>query len=193
MINFVFRFHLMKDFKPILIFILKFLVVWIVLLISYNFYLSRYHDDNKPDPYSHQVAVWTESSLNALGFPAEAVDDPNRPWTWILMEGQKVSYVNEGCNAISIMLVFVAFIAAFSTTWKQTLLFILGGLIIIQIMNVFRIVVINYIFKYHHEYGEMAHDYLFPALLYGTIVLLWIIWVKYFALKSIQKSDEQMA
>lgn len=184
----------MKDFKPILIFILKFVIAWGVLVISYNFYLSKYHSQNKPDPYSQQVASWTATSMNAMGFQTQTMDDSNRPWTWILMDGQRISYINEGCNAISIMLIFVAFIVAFSTTWKQTILYILGGLILIQIMNVFRIVVINYIFKYHHEYGEMAHDYLFPAILYGTIVLLWIIWVKYFALKRpIRKSDEQMA
>lgn len=184
----------MKDFKPILIFILKFVIAWGVLVISYNFYLSKYHSQNKPDPYSQQVASWTATSMNAMGFQTQTMDDSNRPWTWILMDGQRISYINEGCNAISIMLIFVAFIVAFSTTWKQTILYILGGLILIQIMNVFRIVVINYIFKYHHEYGEMAHDYLFPAILYGTIVLLWIIWVKYFALKKpIRKSDEQMA
>ncbi len=184
----------MKDFKPILIFILKFVIVWGVLLILYNVYLGRYHSENKPDPYSQQVASWTSTSMNALGFQTQTMDAPNRPWTWILMEGKRISYINEGCNAVSIMLIFVAFIAAFSTTWKQTILYILGGLFIIQFMNVVRIVLLNYIFAYHNQYGEMAHDYLFPAILYGTIVLLWIIWVKFFALKKPKReSDEQMA
>lgn len=184
----------MKDFKPILIFVLKFIVVWGILLILYNLYLEQYHSENKPDPYSGFVADCTVSSLNSLGIESRQLVDKTRPWIWIGVNEKWPSYINEGCNAISIMLIFVAFIVAFSTTWKQTILYILGGLIIIQIMNVARIVLLNYIFAYHHEYGKMAHDYLFPAILYGTIVLLWIIWVKYFALKKpIQNSDEQMA
>lgn len=173
----------MKEFKPILIFILKFVVVWLVLVGIYNIYLSNYHSENKPDPYSQTVASWTVSCLNLAGFDATYKDDETRPWTWILMNGERTSYINEGCNAVSIMIIFVAFIVAFSTTWKQTLLYILGGLIVIQIMNVVRIAILNYIFGHHHEYGKMAHDYLFPAIIYGTIVILWIVWVKFFALK----------
>src|SRR5690606_42134250 len=132
----------------------------------------------------------TVNCLNAAGYEAAAAEDETRPWKWVLMNVKRTSYIDEGCNAISIMIIFVAFIVAFSTTWKQTLLYILGGLIIIQIMNVVRIAVLNYIFGHHYEYGKMAHDYLFPAIIYGTIVILWIVWVKFFALKPKVKSDE---
>lgn len=179
----------MKEFKPVLIFLLKFMIVWGILAIAYNIYLSQYHSENKPDPYSQAVAKWTVSCMNVAGFESYQQDDETRPWTWIFTEGKRTSYINEGCNAISIMIIFVAFVIAFSTTWKQTTAYILGGLIVIQIMNVLRISLLNYIFAYHSEYGKMAHDYLFPALLYGTIVVLWIVWVKLFALRS-KKNDE---
>lgn len=180
----------MKEFRPILIFLLKFILTWGLLVIAYNFYLSHYHSHNKPDPYSRTVAKWTVACLNTTGFDSKEEDDLTRPWTWVYINGETTSYINEGCNAISIMIIFVAFIVAFSTTWKQTIFYILGGLIIIQIMNVARIALLNYIFAYHYEHGEMAHDYLFPAIIYGTIVVLWIIWVKYFALKPRSEPNE---
>jgi len=180
----------MKEFKPILIFLLKFLLSWGIMVLAYNFYLSHYHSENKPDPYSQTVAKWTVNCLHTAGFDSHQMDDETRPWTWVYINQKATSYINEGCNAISIMMIFVAFIIAFSTTWKQTILYILGGLIILQVMNVLRIALLNYIFGYHHEYGEMAHDYLFPAIIYGTIVVLWIVWVKFFALKPKVKSDE---
>ncbi|NLN34051.1 MAG: exosortase family protein XrtF [Flavobacteriaceae bacterium] len=182
----------MKEFKPVLIFLLKFAVTGIVLVVLYNLYLHQYHQYNLPDPYSQFVADCTVYSMNSLGFDAIQVVDKTRPWIWIGMNNEWLSYINEGCNAVSVMIIFVAFIFAFSTTWKQTLLYILGGLIIIKIMNIARIVLLNYIFAYHKEYGKIAHDYLFPAIIYGTIVVLWIIWVKYFALKLRNKSDEQV-
>lgn len=179
----------MKEFKPVIIFLLKFIVVWIGLLIFYNLYLSFYHSENQPDPYSQQVASWTVNCLNSVGFEATAIDDKTRPWTWVYLDGKWASYINEGCNAISIMMIFVAFIVAFSTKWKPTLLYIIGGLILIQIMNVFRICLLNYIFRYYPEYGKTTHDYLFPAIIYGTIVLLWIGWIKFFVMKSKKNSD----
>lgn len=182
----------MKEFKPVLIFLLKFAISGIGLVILYNLYLNQYHSLNLPDPYSEFVADCSVASMNFLGFESFQKIDETRPWIWLGMNNEWLSYINEGCNAISIMIIFVAFVIAFSTTWKQTFLYILGGLLVIQMMNIARIVLLNYIFAYHKEYGKMAHDYLFPAIIYGTIVLLWIIWVKYFALKSKNKPNEQM-
>lgn len=180
----------MKEFKPVLVFLLKLVLSGAILLGIYNFYLHQYHSENKPDPYSQTVAKWTVSCLNTLGYDSYQKDDETRPWTWVYLNGERASYINEGCNAISIMIIFTAFIIAFSTTWKQTLAYILGGLLVIQLMNIARIALLNYIFVYHDEYGKIAHDYLFPAIIYGTIVVLWIVWVKFFALKPQKETHE---
>lgn len=173
----------MREFKPILIFILKFVIVGTVLVLLYNLYLDQYHKYNLPDPYSIFIADCTVMTLNSAGFDSSTAIDKTRPWVWIRIDDQWPSIINEGCNAISVMIIFVAFIIAFSTTWKQTSLFILSGLFIIQIMNILRIALLNYIFVYLPNYGKIAHDYLFPAIIYGTVVFLWIIWVRFFALK----------
>jgi len=34
------------------------------------------------------------------------------------------------------------------------------------------------------EYGKMFHDFIFPAIIYGSVVVLWLIWIKFFALKN---------
>ncbi|MBO6213731.1 MAG: exosortase family protein XrtF, partial [Algoriella sp.] len=67
--------------------------------------------------------------------------------------------------------------------FKQTFLFIVTGLAALFVMNISRIMLLNYIFRYHHEYGKIAHDYLFPAIIYGSIVILWIVWIKFFVTK----------
>ncbi|MDD3771131.1 MAG: exosortase family protein XrtF [Weeksellaceae bacterium] len=174
----------MKEFKPILLFLLKFVLVGFVLVIVYNLYLNHYHSRNLPDPYSKFIATCTVSTLETAGFESMQLDDEKKPWVWVGIDGKWASYINEGCNAVSIMIIFISFVVAFSTTWKPTTLYILAGLAVIQIMNVLRIAWLNYIFIYHEEYKKIAHDYLFPAIIYGTIVVLWIIWVKFFALKT---------
>lgn len=174
----------MKEFKPILIFLLKFILSGVVLVVLYNFFLHHYHSQNLPDPYSKFIANCTVSTLEIAGFETMQVDDKKNPWVWIGIDGKWASYINEGCNAVSVMIIFISFIIAFSTTWKQTSLYILMGLLVIQTMNILRVAWLNYIFIYHEDYKKIAHDYVFPAIIYGTIVILWIIWVKYFALKT---------
>lgn len=180
----------MKEFRPVLIFLLKFVIAGAILTIAYNFYLKHYNSQGLPDPYTEIVASTVAKTLDTAGFEAYTYHDGKSPYVWLGQDGGWQSIVNEGCNAISIMIIFIAFIVAFSTTWKQTTLFILVGLIVIQLMNIFRIALLNYIFTYHESWGKPAHDYLFPALIYGTIVALWLVWVRYFAFKKKKKIHE---
>lgn len=180
----------MKEFKPVLIFLLKFVVVWAVLVWAYNLYLHQYHQDHLPDPYSEYVTTATVQTLQFFGENAYEKTDPKHPWVWIGIDQKWTSYINEGCNAISVMIIFVAFVIAFSTTWKQTSLFVLSGLVVIHFMNIGRIAFLNYLAAYYPQYDQPAHDYLFPAIIYGTIVVLWIVWVRFFALKYNKKADE---
>jgi exosortase family protein XrtF len=70
----------------------------------------------------------------------------------------------EGCNAVSVMILFV-FVFAFYKGKK--LVFVILGLILLYIMNVLRIVGLN-IDSDYKEYGKTFHDYIFPAVIYGT-------------------------
>lgn len=183
----------MKDFRPVVMFLAKFVVVLSLLTVGYNLYLHQFHKNGKPDPVSHFITDCTVSAMNVAGMDAYQKDDQERPWIWMGADGKWLSYFNEGCNAISIIIIFSAFIIAFSTTWLKTLLYILFGTVIIQVMNVFRITLLNYILLHHEEYGEMAHDYLFPAIIYGTIVVLWILWIRFFVIKKRSETDEEVA
>ena len=53
-----------------------------------------------------------------------------------------------------------------------------------HIANVFRIVGLNLVILEHPDYGKLTHDYLFPAVIYGMVVVIWLVWIKFFALKN---------
>lgn len=180
-----------KGFNPVILFIVKFIAVYFLLLLAYNYYLSFYIPHNIPDPFSSWVGKCTAALANVFGLEATLANDKVAPWVWIYLSQKRTAYINEGCNAISIMIIFAAFIVAFSTTIKNTFSYILVGLIVILFMNVVRITMMSYIVRYHKEYTKPAHDYLFPAIIYGTIFLLWMIWVRYFV-KRKTKANEQV-
>ena len=89
----------------------------------------------------------------------------------------------EGCNVISVAILFLAFIFAFYEGAK-TFLFAAVGVVFLHIMNVLRIAGLNILLVEWPHYSKIGHDYLFPAVIYGTVVILWLIWVQYFALKK---------
>ncbi|WP_435524815.1 hypothetical protein [Chryseobacterium indoltheticum] len=41
-------------------------------------------------------------------------------------------------------------------------------------MNVLRISGLNIVYSDYPQYGKMSHDYVFPAIIYGSVVVLCI-------------------
>lgn len=152
----------------------------------YNIYLNNYNADlNIPDPFTMEVADESSYFLNILGFNSHVIINPKIDlWPMITIDNVIQCIINEGCNAISIMIIFVSFIIAFSTTWLQTLLFTLIGLLMVHISNIARIAWFNYICAYYPKYIRSVHDYIFPSIIYGTILILWIIWMAFFVFKN---------
>jgi len=76
-----------------------------------------------------------------------------------------------------VMILFVAFVIAFSGKFKNTIVFILLGLIIIHVLNVLRIALLSVALYSFPEYEHFLHGVVFPLVIYGVVFLLWVIWV----------------
>lgn len=173
---------MLKDFKPVLNILLRFIVIYLVLLFAYQFYLNSSKGGGL-DSFSRMIAVQVASVQNAAEFPTLLYDDVKNEQIWFYVKNNYVTRMVEGCNAISVMILFVAFVFAFYKGTK-TYIFALAGLLLLYIMNLLRIVGLNIIMVDHKEYGKMFHDFIFPSSIYGTVVVLWLVWIKFFALKN---------
>ncbi|WKS95004.1 exosortase family protein XrtF [Riemerella columbina] len=169
-----------EDFKPVLKILVRFILIYLALLGLYQLYLNS---QEGLDGFSTLVAQQCTSVQNQMGYISKIVPQPEYKTTWYYMNGDYVSRMVEGCNAISVMILFAAFIFAFYQGAK-TFVFVLVGLVALHIVNVLRIVGINIVAVEAPEYINYAHDYVFPAVIYGGVVLLWIIWIKFFVLKN---------
>lgn len=173
---------MLKDFKPVLGILLRFIIIYLVLLFAYQFYLNSFKGSGL-DPYSRMVADHVTFIQNALGYKTLLYDDVAKEQVWFYVNKDYVTRMVEGCNAISVLILFVAFVFAFYKGTK-TFVFVLISLLILYIMNVLRIVGLNIVTRDHPEYSKMTHDYVFPAVIYGSVVVFWLIWIKFFALKN---------
>jgi exosortase family protein XrtF len=157
---------LLAKYKLVLRFIITFLAVYTVLTIGYNLYLNL-SDGSKfyPDYFTNLAARQTNSLLNGIGYEANVLAHPNEPSMKIIIKGKFVARVIEGCNAISIIILFLSF----------------AGSIIIYTFNLIRIVILS-VGLYHYPWRrEILHTVIFPMLIYGTVFLLWMIWVNRFS------------
>ncbi|WHF50952.1 exosortase family protein XrtF [Chryseobacterium gotjawalense] len=172
-----------NDFKPVLKILLRFIILYVVLVLGYQFYLNGFKNAGL-DSFSTWVMTQVDFLQNLLGYPSQMIaGKPQQETTWFFVSGRYVSRMVEGCNAISVMILFLAFIFAFYEGFK-TFIFAALGVIFLHIMNVLRIVGLNIVLVEHPQYSKIGHDYLFPAIIYGSVVLLWLIWIKFYALKE---------
>ncbi|MCW3160444.1 exosortase family protein XrtF [Chryseobacterium oryctis] len=173
---------MLKDFKPVLGILLRFIVIYLVLLFGYQFYLNSFKETGL-DPYSRIIGEQVCFIQNSMRYPTQLYDDVKSEQVWFYVKNDYATRMVEGCNAISVMILFLAFIFAFYKGTK-TFVFAFLGILVLYIMNLLRITGLNIVMTDYKDYGKIAHDYVFPAVIYGTVVLLWLVWIKFFALKN---------
>jgi exosortase family protein XrtF len=173
---------LFLKYKSVIRFILVFLLAYVFLSVIYKFYL-QYSDGSKfyPDYFTNLVAVQTENLLSNFGYNAEVLPHETEPSMKVIMNGHFVARVVEGCNGLSVLILFVSFIIAFSGTLKMTLFYILSGVVLIYAVNLLRIVALTIGMYHYPQYEDVLHTIVFPAIIYGLVFFLWIFWVNRFS------------
>lgn len=177
--------NLLQQYKPFLLFLGKFLLTYLVLTIIYQSYLNRFDvSKNEVDSFTQLVANQTKSVLTLFDATAYNEQHPTEPSIKIIYKGQYISRIIEGCNALSVIVLFVSFVIAFTGKWKQTLVFILLGSILIHILNIARIALLCMALYSFPQYENVLHGVIFPLIIYGVVFLLWVIWVNKFSLHA---------
>lgn len=132
-------------------------------------------------PITNSVAKQTQLLLNTVGFDAKIEQHTKEVSVKLFINEKYVSRIIEGCNSISIIILFCSFVIAFSSNFKSTFLFILVGSLLIYIVNIIRIAIISISLYQFPQYEYILHDILFPLIIYGFTFLLWFIWIKKFS------------
>lgn len=180
---------LIIKYRSVIRFILTFLLVYISLSVAYKFYLD-FSKDSKfyPDYVTNLVARQSADLIDVLGYHAQVLPHPDEPSMKLIINDKYLARVIEGCNSVSVIILFVSFIIAFSGNAKTTFLYILSGSVLIYVVNLLRIVVLS-IGMYHYPWRrEILHTVIFPGIIYGMVFLLWIIWVNRFS-NMIKKNE----
>jgi len=167
--------------KPFFIFLLKFGGTYMVLSVLYWAYLSQYNTEkNEVDGITHLVSDQSAWVARVFGKDAYVQHHESEASYRFFVYGKHLTRIVEGCNAVAVMILFVAFIVAFSSTFKRTSLYIVTGLVIIHLLNLIRIALLNIGLYYYKGSGPLLHDIVFPLFIYGVVMLLWIAWVSKF-------------
>jgi exosortase family protein XrtF len=169
----------LKEFRPTAIFLAKFLGLYLAGNLLYGLYITSFYP--RPDPVTGMVTNQTAFLLSACGWPVVTHSNEHKATTSIVYEGNGVLAVYEGCNGLNTMIIFLAFVFAFGAPTKRLIWFVPLGLLIIHLANLGRIGLLFVVSEYRPSYLYFTHKYLFTAVLYVVVFLLWVWWVRQLA------------
>ncbi|GIZ08924.1 exosortase family protein XrtF [Flavobacterium sp. UMI-01] len=170
-------------YKPFLLFLSKFFLTYLVLTLIYQTYLQRF-GNHEIDGITKLVAYHTEQLVHVFGADF-SIKSHNSNFDIQLFYNQKyVARMVEGCNAVSIMVLFVAFVISFSKRFWATTFYVLFGIAAIYVLNVVRVAVLCALLSKYPEYEAVLHRVFFPLFIYGFVFVLWVIWINNFFLDA---------
>lgn len=169
-------------YKPFLIFLGKFLLTYLVLTFVYQTYLDQFDGEmNEVDGVTKIVAEHSKDLSLFFNYDAKIEPNLNEPAFDFYYNDKIMARIIEGCNGLSVIILFISFVVAFSEKKVATILFLIGGSLLIYVLNIVRIALLCILIFYYPEQEHILHGVLFPLFIYGVVFMLWIIWVNKFS------------
>lgn len=124
--------------------------------------------------------------FNLVGLESEIVNN-YRLWVY----GYAIVGVGNYCLAIQLWLFFGALIFSYSGKWYNKLWFSIVGILLINLLNVARIVAVVYVAHVNPAYVDFNHDYVFNVIIYIFTFFMWMLWVNKFSDEKRIKNEKK--
>lgn len=179
----------LKQYRPFFVFLTKFFSVYVVLTLVYQYYLTQFDNSilYQVDGFTQFVANQVQKTVIFFNYESSLMLHDNQASVKLSVNGVYVARIVEGCNALSVIILFVAFVVAFSGKLKQTVLFIIAGSLLIHFLNILRIALLGIALLHYPKQEHLLHGVVFPLIIYGVVFGLWVVWVNKFSKYATEK------
>ncbi|HEX7185366.1 MAG TPA: exosortase H [Thermoanaerobaculia bacterium] len=147
-----------------------------VLLLAGGFTLISLHwvNGHVVEPFTAGIAQVSGAALDLLG------QDVRMQGT-IIRSPRFAVNIRNGCNGVEAMLIFLAAVLAFPAPWRSRLVGLALGILVIQAVNLVRVVALFLTGAYFPRFFDSSHTVIWQTIVILSGVLLWIFWATRFA------------
>ncbi len=168
--------------KTALRFIFSAISIYLLWYFLYDFFIFP---DGRVDTWLTTFSTdSTAKFLNLFGVKTEIYYNADK--CFLFINGQRGLGVAHSCNGLILFVLFTVFIILFPGRIIDKIWFIPAGILAIFFLNIIRIICLGYLNIKYVDLLEFNHKYTFTVIVYGFIFLLWMLWVNYFAIKSLK-------
>ncbi len=164
-------------FKPAIWFILKFLILYVILNVVYGIYIESF--GHRVDNYTIITAQHTSKFLNLFNESTKILIDEKSRYCVMANSQSEILSVFEGCNGLNVMIIFISFIFAYSKSILRYWWYLLAGIAVLYLVNIFRISILYYVADRFEHYLYFTHKFVFTGIIYVVVGVLWYLYVNW--------------
>lgn len=89
-------------------------------------------------------------------------------------DGKHLLNIADDCNGLELFILYIGFILSMPASVKRKANYLIGGVVIIHLVNLLRCVGLSALLMHWDRYFDLAHHYIFKIMVYSTIFVLWV-------------------
>ena len=154
---------------------LRFFTLFMVILISlFAFEITTWAQENLIFPFTAGLAKVSVFLVELFDSGVESSGRVIRS-----LENGFAVEIAPGCNGVEAMIILIAAIVAFPSTWRQKAVGLAIGFVAIQGLNLVRIISLFYLGQWNYTWFEWAHLYIWQALIILDALVVFLLWLRW--------------
>ncbi len=122
--------------------------------------------------YSNAIVLLTAKILGLIGVTST--------YSGSLINLPSISLdVEFGCNGLEAVMIYTVAILTFPATWKNRLMGFVAGFLVIQVLNLIRIVALAYAGVYHRDLFDLIHIYVAQGVMIAVALGTFVLYLTY--------------
>ena len=160
--------NIKSRFSPLTLFLLKAGGVYAAWQLVYDLVVLP---DGRVDTWLSMTSV--KLAAAGLSFVGWEIETAGR---FIACAGNRGVEIQNGCNGMDLLGLYAGFIIAYPGVLKKRMAFIVGGIGLIFIANVFRIAFFVLAILYYPNFWDSIHHWSSYVFFYPIVLTLWYLW-----------------
>ncbi|HVY54501.1 MAG TPA: exosortase H [Thermodesulfobacteriota bacterium] len=155
--------------------ILRFVLTYVLLMGAFFLLLGLKPVQNVVDingGYSNAIVYVTSKVLHLFGISSTVQGS--------VIHLPSISLdVEFGCNGLEAVMIYAVAVLTFPASWTNRLIGIIAGFMVIQVLNLIRIVALAYAGVYHKDLFDLIHLYVAQGVMIAVALATFVLYLTY--------------
>lgn len=155
--------------------VIRFIVTYVVLMGAFFLLIGLKPVQDILDingAYSNAIVFLTANILEIFGVTST--------YSGSLINLPSISLdIEFGCNGLEAVMIYTVAILTFPATWKNRLIGFTAGFLVIQVLNLIRIVALAYAGVYHRDLFDLIHIYVAQGVMIAVALGTFVLYLSY--------------